>query len=407
MKSLAFIQSLFRGYYQDFALTESLSAIEKREFGFASFEGRMIRHQSFQNERDLFSFLFDFVPRDAYVSCAYYQDPEAEMDKKGWLGADLVFDIDADHIPTKCDKTHDDWTCGKCGFTGKGITPDSCPVCGGEKFDAKTWPCELCVESAKEETIKLLEMLTRDFGFSEKDIRVFFSGHRGYHVHVESEVVRTLDSVARKEIVDYVCGLGFDITLNFSGRTSSRSISPSVHMIGSGYYDRITKGIYNFVLNAKQEDYRCLGIKSNIAEIMVNRKDSILSRLNDGMALDIIKGVSSRTWETLTEFCVKSQSSKIDTVVTTDIHRLIRLANSLHGKTGFKKVAFAASSIDSFDPFKDAIAFKKGTTTVLISNAPQFRIGDETFGPYSNQKATLPTAAAMLLICKRRAEVAE
>ncbi len=407
MKSLGFVQSLFRGYYQDFALTESLSAIEKREFGFASFEGRMVRHQSFQNERDLFSFLFDFVPRDAYVSCAYYQDPEAEMDKKGWLGADLIFDIDADHIPTKCDKTHDDWVCGKCGFAGKGITPESCPVCGGEKFAVKTWPCELCVESAKEETTKLLEMLTRDFGFSEKDIRVFFSGHRGYHVHVESEVVKTLDSVARKEIVDYVCGLGFDITLNFSGRTRSRNTSPSVHMIGSGYYDRITKGIYDFILNAKQEDYKSLGIKSNIAEIMVNRKDSILSRLNDGMTLNIIKGVSSRTWETLTEFCVKSQFSKIDTVVTTDIHRLIRLANSLHGKTGFKKVAFAASSIDSFDPFKDAIAFKKGTTTVLISNAPKFRIGDETFGPYSSQKVTLPTAAAILLICKGRAEVAE
>jgi DNA primase small subunit len=40
---------------------------------------------------------------------------------------------------------------------------------------------------------------------------VFFSGHRGYHVQIENEVVKTLDAMARKEIVDYVSGLGLAI----------------------------------------------------------------------------------------------------------------------------------------------------------------------------------------------------
>ena len=57
------------------------------------------------------------------------------------------------------------------------------------------------------ETIKLLKMLKEDLGFAQKDIRVFYSGHRGYHVHVESEAVQTLDAIARKEIVDYLTGL--------------------------------------------------------------------------------------------------------------------------------------------------------------------------------------------------------
>jgi DNA primase small subunit len=109
----------------------------------------------------------------------------------------------------------------------------------------------------------------------------------------------------------------------------------------------------------------------------------------------------------MAEHVAKLQSAKIDTVVTTDIHRLIRLADTLHGKTGFLKVEFPVSTTASFDPFKDAIAFKEGTATVNVSDAPEFRLGDELFGPYRDKKVELPTAAAVLLICKGRAEVAE
>jgi len=76
-----------------------------------------------------------------------------------------------------------------------------------------------------------------------------------------------------------------------------------------------------------------------------------------------------------------------------------------HGKTGFKKVEFSISDIESFDPFKNAIAFKRGEITVLVSDAPKFRIGEDVYGPYKNCKVELPTAAALLLICKGKAEV--
>jgi DNA primase small subunit len=120
-----------------------------------------------------------------------------------------------------------------------------------------------------------------------------------------------------------------------------------------------------------------------------------------------VKGTGPDSWRKIAEHVIKLQSAKIDTVVTTDIHRLIRLADTLHGKTGFLKVEFPVSTIHSFDPFKDAIAFKEGTATVNVSDAPEFRLGDEMFGPYRNQKVELPTAAAVLLICKGRAEVVE
>jgi DNA primase small subunit len=402
LKSVDFVRGIFRDYYmKNYAPKSSISKMEQREFGFIMFEGWMQRHKSFSQMSELKEFLQNSVPSDSYYSCAHYESPEAEMDRKGWIGADLIFDIDADHIPTPCDKIHDEWVCGGCGFSGKGVTPEKCPACGSEKFNAKTWPCEICLASAKAETLKLLDMLTEDFGFSEKEIHVFFSGHRGYHVSVGCEVVMALDSIARKEIVDYVSSLGLDV--------SSYDLTRREALAGDyGWSKRLNQGIRDFIKNAKDEDLGNIGLKKNVIDALSRSKDSISSRLQaNGKWSPSVKGVGPDSWRRMAEHVAKLQSAKIDTVVTTDIHRLIRLADTLHGKTGFLKVEFPVSTTASFDPFKDAIAFKEGTATVNVSDAPEFRLGDELFGPYRDKKVELPTAAAVLLICKGRAEVAE
>jgi hypothetical protein len=77
---------------------------------------------------------------------------------------------------------------------------------------------------------------------------------------------------------------------------------------------------------------------------------------------------------------------------------------TLHGKTGLLKVEFPVKRLADFDPFREAVAFKEGTAKVMVSSAPQFRLGENTFGPYTKQEVELPTAAAVLLICKGRAE---
>lgn len=123
--SLHFIQDKFVEYYAN-NIVHPPSSIEHREFGFLLFKERMmVRHREFENVDPLTSFLQATAPSDAYYSSAYYERPEAEMDEKGWLGADLIFDIDADHIPTPCGKIHDTWTCTNCGFNGKGPLPKS------------------------------------------------------------------------------------------------------------------------------------------------------------------------------------------------------------------------------------------------------------------------------------------
>jgi len=409
--SLSYVYSAFSRYYEESANALSFpSLMEKREFAFLLFnEQIMLRHKSFKNQSELASFLKSITPSDVYYSCAYYADPVADMDRKGWAGADLVFDIDADHIQTSCNKIHDEWICGSCGFNGRGLTPESCSVCGSKKFNVKSWPCELCLESARKETIKLVDVLMEDFAFSDSEIRLFFSGHRGYHVHVESELVRPFDAIERKEIVDYVSGLGLDLSfygLDLKNRRGVQDFA-NQHSVNFGWYRRVAHEIQNFILNAGEEDLREIGLGKNVALAILRDKDFILKRLLDTGTWSFVRGVGLESWKKIVKHCVRLQSVQIDTVVTTDTHRLIRLTDTLHGKTGFKKVEFSLSAIHDFDPFKSAIAFKGGATTVFVSDAPEFRLGDETFGPYKKQRVELPTAAAVFLICKGKAEVVE
>jgi len=400
-----FVYQKFREYYQDPAtVIPAPVGFDQREFGYLLFKERfMVRHKKFSNFGNFRAMLAQTVPSDVYHSCAYYENPDFDMDKKGWLGADLVFDIDADHIPTSCNKIHDEFTCMKCGFSGRGITPETCPCCEATKFATKTWACDLCIESARIEAAKLIDMLENDFGFSPRELHVFFSGHRGYHVHVEEEAVRSLDAMARKEIVDYVTGLGLavldkDPKENRRKRKGAKKFS----LHNFGWNKRLKLGMENFLQTANKEELKAVGIKN---AALLNNKETIIKRaINEGR-WESIKGVSVQTWLKLAEHVKDTQASKIDTVVTTDIHRLIRMNGTLHGKTGLKKVEFPAKDLADFDPFSGAVAFKKGEVKVLVSDAPEFRMSGETFGPYKNKTVELPNAAAVLLICKRRAEV--
>jgi DNA primase small subunit len=350
------------------------------------------------------------IPSDVYYSIAYYDQPDVvDMNAKGWAGADLIFDIDADHLQTSCNKVHDEWNCVKCGFVGRGIAPEECPVCSSEKLTESTWACEVCLASAKAETVKLLDMLIRDFGFSGDEIRVSFSGHRGYHVQVESESVERLDTVARKEIVDYVCGRGLDTGFPSSAEKThgKATLTSSPRLNDAGWRGRLARGVYDFILHAEEEDYKNIGLDKKTFGTLMKNRDSVLKSWDDVGPYYAVKNVGPETWRKIVSSRADSLTAHVDTVVTTDVHRLIRLAGTLHGKTGLKKVEFPISEIEGFDPFKSAVAFKKGAVTVFVSSAPEFRLGDETFGPYEKCKIELPTAAAILLTRRGRAEVVE
>jgi DNA primase small subunit len=403
-----FVCEKFSEFYRNpLTVIPAPAATSQREFAFLLFRERaMIRHRSVAKISQLKSLFGENVPSDVYHSCAYYENPEADMNKKVWLGADLVFDIDADHIPTDCDMIHDKWTCGKCGFSGRGVTPEACPACGGLKFDAKSWPCERCIDSARDETVKLLEMLEKDFGLSGRELHVFFSGHRGYHVHVETEVIRTLDSMARKEMVDYITGSGLNLSIRQKKSSDGKVTSRTFGLHEFGRYGRLKQDMHNFIEKATKDDLVKTGIKGASLTSILQYKQQVLNRCIRKSSWRSVIGVKDETWFKIAAYLTNLRVAAIDTVVTTDIHRLIRMNGTLHGKTGLLKVEFPVKRLADFDPFKEAVAFKEGAVKVFVSDAPEFRLGGNVLGPYKNRTVELPTAAAVLLICKGRAEVA-
>jgi DNA primase small subunit len=119
------------------------------------------RHLAFKNVNLLRAFLIERKPDHVYFSSAKYKEPwlkPMESKKEGWLGSDLVFDIDNDHLATPS------------------------------------------LESAAYNAVKLYDFLKSDFGF--KDMIITFSGSRGYHIHVRDKCVQTLDNHMRAQVME-------------------------------------------------------------------------------------------------------------------------------------------------------------------------------------------------------------
>ena len=63
------------------------------------------RHVGFGTKPELHNYLKMNSPHSCFHSTAYYADPfQTKMVDKGWKGADLIFDLDGDHLPGVSDR---------------------------------------------------------------------------------------------------------------------------------------------------------------------------------------------------------------------------------------------------------------------------------------------------------------
>ncbi len=301
---------------------------KRREFAFVPFESLpdfvMHRHISFTSEEEFRAYVLSKIPAHMYYSSAYYERPDLDkMEKKGWLGADLIFDIDADHLPIK------------------------------------TRSFEKALEVAKREAKKLILILERDFGV--KDYEVYFSGGRGYHVHVHDEEYLTLNSAERREIVDY-------LLLN----------SPKLDMMSNAY-----RRVFAYVKKklARNEELRekfGVSMEELRGEMMTRRLKKAFDSLKD---------------EALAKLRVY-----IDAPVTADVKRLIRFPGSLHGKTGLRVTR--VEDIDAFDPLRDAVVFGDDEVPVKILKKVKIRIGECKLSLSPGEVVRVPEYAAVFLLCR-------
>jgi DNA primase small subunit len=401
-----FVKNEFKNFYSKFNNISFPKEIEKREFGYFTFEQNiMVRHLKMKNQEEILKLIKSVTPLHIYYSSAFYEDPSAPMEKKGWNGAELIFDIDADHIVSDCQKEHKFWICNNCKESGMAPIPKKCPICKSDKINEIDWFCDKCLTLAKNEAIKLIEILEIDFGIQSKNINVFFSGHRGYHIHIDSEYVRKLDQNARREIVDYLIGEGIDFSRHgiYKPKRSTSFIGPDYD--SKSWSGRIARGIYDIFLRMKNpsfEEYFIENLGKSTYKNFLNNLENLIELWHEKPVWSFVPNIKKKDIEKICMLALKEQAIKLDTIVTTDIHRLIRLGNSLNGKTGWICKEIDINKLESFDPLISPSPFDYENYDVKIKvfSSPKFRFGQNFFGPYKNKIVKLPLAIAIFLICK-------
>jgi DNA primase small subunit len=358
-----YLKGRFGDHYRRVSIDPPAAANE-REWGYITWsEGgtTMVRHHSLLDLTgggDLGDFLAGERPQHVYFSAGRYDDPGAgSMGAKGWRGSDLVFDLDADHLP--------------------GVDPET------------TSYAEM-LAACKDALRRLLDLLEADFGF--EDPLVVFSGGRGYHVHIRAEGVIQLGRRARRDIVEYVLGDGIEFddivsTESVSGSAGRSSPAQKRTLPDGGWAGRTRTRLESFLdeLLAMDDDAaidrlrQFEGIGEGKATAALNAAKNNRAELGRGN-VDVhpaIYGVARLLFEEVND----SQSAPIDEPVTTDINRLIRLPGSLHGGSSLSVRRIDRDDVDAFDPLTDAVpeTFIGNDITVYVGRETTVELRGERF----------------------------
>jgi DNA primase small subunit len=403
---LEWAREQFRSYYRTAEIPPP-HRLARREFAAFPFttETLMRRHATLRTPEEFRLFLHRETPRHVYYSSAYYRKPaEPTMAAKEWLGADLIFDLDSDHLR------------------------------GAEALD---YAAQLAL--VKTRLVALVDdFLFGDFGIDPTSTSFVFSGGRGYHVHVRDERFLPLSSPERRELVDYVLGTGFDPMLVIEGRrTDVRTGATVANVEGEadagespgraprtrtlappdapGWPGRVTRSLFEVLrrwedlgADTAVEEMTSLGIRPakarQYARLLIDQGGA--EKIRTRLSLDVFRtGLPADFLEAVVPRAAIEVQGETDAPVTTDVHRLIRLPNSLHGGTGFRVVPLTRDEIAGFDPFRDAQLTGAGDGRARIEYQDEVRYPFPGGGLHGLPGGTdeLPTPLALFLVLRGEA----
>ncbi len=315
-------KSMLQEYYSDyFDVTPliniiGLTTFRRREFGF-DLGDVFVRNLSFDTPRKLVNYMSRQGVFQAYVGAVYTKSPSKQqtIQKLQWESRELVFDIDLDEydLVRHCN-------------------------CKGEKTF-----CDECWTLAQDAMLFLDSTLREDFGF--KDLVWIFSGRRGVHCWVCDEIAEKLDQIQRSSIINY-------LTLIREGGTT-----PHIDALPK-YSKSLKERIFtllsrSYFQNTTVPDLIQLGFKKGDAEKILKQVRS-KSKFNYQLSIPTYPSIDPLR---LAKAIVINRYPRIDRKVTMDTRRLLKIPNSIHGKTG--NVCVIIKNISNFDPFNVPSIFDK------------------------------------------------
>ena len=399
----------FAEYYNNQAIKDMWipPRLRTREWMFIGFDDRPPeRHRGFRKPRDLMAHVVRKIPSSCFYSTAYYNDPnQRNMTDKGLQGADLIFDLDGDHLP--------------------GVTDGDFPA---------------MIQVIQEQAYQLwYDFLEPEFGFKEEYLQITFSGHRGFHLHYRSPDIWQLDSPARREIVSHIRGEGVDIGVLLNGpdcawkRRVVSGVDSVLSKLDQAHQDNVDGknalnelkeivdsriGMPGYVgpkrcgtdmLKAVAERVQDSSRRKRLIERF--QKDGSVTQLGgpkggsqyDNVFTELVKGDNS---------IVLGKAGETDEVVTIDLKRVIRWPTSLHGKSGMKVVELPLSRLDpdgknAFDPLIEAIPWTKSSRIEKVRALRSdviYRIRDSQGVLSEGEIYEVDEATATFLVLKKWAE---
>ena len=365
--------------------------LRSREWMFVGFDERPPeRHRGFRKPDELLAHVVRKIPKSCFYSTAYYLDPnQRSMKDKMLQGADLIFDLDGDHLP--------------------GVTDGDFPA---------------MISAIQDQAHQLwFDFLEPEFGFDEKYLQLTFSGHRGFHLHYRSPDIWELDSQARREIVAHIKGEGAEVSTIIRGPDSDwkRRIISGVDAVinkldlahnGNRQVLKELKGIIDSRRNAVGEK-RLLTLAEKIQD--QGRRVRLVEGFTSGKLSTQFGDNLDKIFNDLVigdKAVVLGNAGETDEVVTIDLKRVIRWPTSLHGKSGMKVVEFPLDRLDPhgpnpFDPLVEAVPWRMGEPDVMVKSIKsdvRYRIGTAEGELDEGEEYCVDEATATFLVLKRWAD---
>lgn len=344
-----------------------------------------VRHNSLLDIGNLDDFLARERPKHVYFSAGRYDNPGAKtMQEKGWRRSDLIFDLDADHLPsTTADDSYAEM-----------------------------------LAACKDALFRLLDFLETDFGFEQ--LEIVFSGSRGYHVHVRDDGIQQLDRDARREIVDYVRGIGLEFDSLVEEETVGGTVgreTPADNLYlptEGGWGGRIHERLYSTMAEIRDLDEEEALTRLQEFDGVGKGKATAAYNLAQNRFVEIERGnlsahaVFKQLAEEFAGEVVSEQNAPIDEPVSTDTNRLIRLPGSLHGGSGLCVQRIDREELEEFDPLVAAVpeTFRGHEISVEITDGGPVELGGDSF-TLQEGVDTVPEYLGVFLMTRGRAEKGE
>jgi len=309
---------------------------------------------------------------------------------KGWKGADLIFDLDGDHLPGVSDRDFPSML---------------------ELIQEQAWTL-------------WSDFLSPEFGFDENYLQVSFSGHRGFHIHLRDPKYLHLDSNARRQLVNHIRGEGVNVQAlrnNDTGRWRDRVISGTdsvvqkLRVIGlkQDKGDIILKELHEIMkhrIRSPDCDIRSFSKKNMLSLAEQSLNDSKVDRIKSDTSLTVFGESGTKAfWELVKgdSAVVLGGAGETDENVTVDVKRVIRWIGSLHGKCGLRVTELPLHRLDpdsseSFDALNEAVVLGSNRTfeVELLQDDVRARILDTEIEGSSGDVLTVNESMATFLTLK-------